>query len=115
MCRKIGNHRVEYKDPIYLMDHPSNMQIGLCWYQKGQQQVDLQSYRSFETMIALASMTYIIDFDAYKLHMGDEKVFNDFIMNDRVLHFTHDRGCLLFKSIFIYFLLMIIYEHKFFK
>ena len=30
-------------------------------------------------------MTYIIDLDAYEIHRGDEKVFNDF-MNDRVLH-----------------------------
>ena len=44
MRRKFGNRWVEYRDPIDLMDHPSNMEIGLCWYQKGQQQVDLQSY-----------------------------------------------------------------------
>ena len=44
MCKKLDNHWVEYKDPIDFMDHPSNMQIGLCWYQKGQQQVVLQSY-----------------------------------------------------------------------
>jgi hypothetical protein len=30
-------------------------------------------------MIALASMTYIINLDAYELHVGDEKVFNNFI------------------------------------
>ena len=32
-----------------------------------------------ETIIALAFMTYIIDLDAYELHLGDEKIFNDFI------------------------------------
>ena len=28
---------------------------------------------------ALASMTYIVDFNAYELHWGDEKIFNNFI------------------------------------
>ena len=28
MCRKLGNHWVEYMDPIDLMDCSSNMQIG---------------------------------------------------------------------------------------
>ena len=32
-----------------------------------------------ETIIALASMTYIVDLDGYKLHPGDEKLFNNFI------------------------------------
>ena len=44
MHRKFGNHWVEYRDLIDLMDHPSNMDIGLCCYQKGQQQLDLRSY-----------------------------------------------------------------------
>ena len=35
-----------------------------------------------ETIIALASMTYVIDLDAYELHLGDEQVFIDFI-NER--------------------------------
>jgi hypothetical protein len=54
-----------------------------------------------ETIIALAFMTYIVDLFAYELHPGDEKVFNDFI-NARVLHYTYDRGSLLFKIIFLY-------------
>ena len=33
----------------------------------------------FKTMIALYSMTYIVDLDAYKLHQGDEKNFNNFM------------------------------------
>ena len=68
MCRKFVNHWVEYSNPFDLMDRSSNMKIGLCWYQKGQQQVDLQSYQSFdeklhkillifEMIIALAFMT----------------------------------------------------------
>jgi hypothetical protein len=32
-----------------------------------------------ETVMALASMTYIVDLDAHELHPGDEKVFNIFI------------------------------------
>ena len=32
-----------------------------------------------ETVIALASMTYIIELNAYELHRGDEKVFNNFM------------------------------------
>ena len=55
-----------------------------------------------ETIIALASLTYIVDLDAYELHVGNEKVFNDFINNARVLYFTYDMGSLLFKSIFAY-------------
>ena len=41
-----------------------------------------------ETMIELASMTYIVDLDAYKLHPGDEKAFNGFIDNIGVLHYA---------------------------
>ena len=32
-----------------------------------------------EIIIALASMTYIVDLDGSELHLGDEIVFNDFI------------------------------------
>jgi hypothetical protein len=32
-----------------------------------------------ETIIAFAFMTYIVDLDAYELHPGDEKVFNNVI------------------------------------
>jgi hypothetical protein len=31
-----------------------------------------------ETIITLATMTYIGESNVYKLHPGDEKVFNDF-------------------------------------
>ena len=37
-------------------------------------------------------MTNIVDLDAYELHPGDEKVFNEFMMNARILHFTYGRG-----------------------
>jgi hypothetical protein len=44
----------------------------------------LSSYGLFDgsfskKIIALASMTYIIDLNAYELHPGDEKVLDDFI------------------------------------
>ena len=39
MRGRFGNYQVEYRNSIDLMDHPLNMDIGLCWYQKGQQQV----------------------------------------------------------------------------
>ena len=32
-----------------------------------------------ERKFALASMTFIVKLDAYELHPGDEKIFNDFI------------------------------------
>jgi hypothetical protein len=32
--RKIINCWVEYIDPIDLLDHPNNVEVGLCWYQK---------------------------------------------------------------------------------
>ena len=37
-------------------------------------------------------MTYIVDLDAHELHPTDEKAFNIFMMNARVLHLTCDRG-----------------------
>jgi hypothetical protein len=59
--------------------------IGLCWYQKGTNSkwgynhidhlmVDLEI-----TVAVLAFMIHIAYLDAYKVHLGDEKVFNNFI------------------------------------
>lgn len=39
MCENFGNYWVEYRDPVDLMDRPSNMDISLWWYKRGQQQV----------------------------------------------------------------------------
>ena len=55
-----------------------------------------------KTVMALASMTYIVDLDGYELHPENESVFNDFIIK-RVLHYAYDKDSLLFKIIFIYF------------
>jgi hypothetical protein len=56
---------------IDLMDHPSNMEIGLCWFQKGINNTwtynltdHLMIY--LETIIALASMAFIVDLVAYQ-------------------------------------------------
>ena len=32
MCRKFGGSWMECRNPIDLMDRPSNMEISLCWY-----------------------------------------------------------------------------------
>ena len=71
-------------DPIGLIDHPSNMEIDLCWCQKGTNNkwpYDLMDHLMLhlQTIIALASMIYIVDLDAYELKQRDEKVFNNFI------------------------------------
>lgn len=50
--------------------------IGVCLYRKWTNNllmVDLN------LRIALVYVTYIANLDAYELHLGDEKVFNDFI------------------------------------
>ena len=65
---------------------PPGIKHGEWFSKRNQQQADLQSYGSFDgrfgDIIALASMTYIVDLNAYVLHMGDSKVFNNFI-NER--------------------------------
>ena len=78
------NHRVEYRDPIDFVDHPSNMKIGLSWFQKGTNNkwtYNLMDHlmADLEAITAIASMTYFVDLDANELHLGDEKVFNSFI------------------------------------
>ena len=57
------------------------MQIGLCCYQKGTNNkwtFDLTTHLmvDLEKIIAIGSMTYIVDIDAYELYPGDEKIFN---------------------------------------
>ena len=37
MHRKIGSYWVDCRDPIDLIDHSSDMEIGLDWYQGNQQ------------------------------------------------------------------------------
>ena len=59
------------------------MEIGLYLYQKGTNNKWTYDFTDhlmveLETIIALATMTYIAELDAYELHLGDEKNFNDF-------------------------------------
>ena len=75
---------MEYRDPIDLMDHLLNMEIGSCWYLKetnSKWSYDLTYHLivDLETIIALAFMTYIVVLDACELHPRDEKTFNIFI------------------------------------
>ena len=83
MRRKFGNRWMKYRDPIDLMDCPSNVEIGLCWYQKrvnNEWTYDLTDHLmlDLETIIVLATMKYIGESNVYELHPGDEKVLNDF-------------------------------------
>ena len=60
------------------------MKIGLCWFPKktnNKWTYDLMDHLmlDLETIIALVSITYIIDLDVYEPHLGDEEVFNVFV------------------------------------
>ena len=49
---------VEYKDPIDLMEHPSNIENCLCLYKKCKHQVDLQSYWSFDEELLMIILIF---------------------------------------------------------
>ena len=73
MHRKFGNCWLEYRDPVESMDPPSNMKIGLCWYQMGTDnkltyEVISHLMIDLETIIALASIIYIANLNACILH-----------------------------------------------
>jgi hypothetical protein len=83
------------------------MESGLCWYKKGTNNkwtYDLTNNLmvDLETIITLAFMTYILDLDAYEFHPRDEKIFNNLLMNARVLYYTYDWSSFLFKDVFLY-------------
>lgn len=87
MCRKYRNHWTEYRDAIDLMNHPSNMDIGLCWYLNGTKKKWTYNLADplmidLETIISLASMTNIVNLDAYELLPGVEKVFNNLFLDE---------------------------------
>ena len=84
MHRKFENQWVEYRDPIYLMDHLSKMKFNLCWYHKGANNkwtYDLPNHLmvKIETIIALVFMTYIANLDAYEIHPNVEQLLNNYI------------------------------------
>ena len=61
-----------------------HMEIGLCWYQKRTNNKWTCDYMNhlmldLKIIIAISSMTHIIDLNAYELHLGDEKVSNEFV------------------------------------
>lgn len=87
MHRKIANKWVEYRELIDLLERPSHMEIGLCWYQKDHGSLwtyDLTYHImvDLEIIIALATITFVVGINLYELHPIDEKIFNDFI-NDK--------------------------------
>jgi hypothetical protein len=45
----------------------------------------------FRDNICTSFYDIIVDFNACELHLGDEKVFNDFMMNTSVLYLAYDR------------------------
>ena len=104
---------VEYRDSlenlviIDLMDSPSNMKIDLCWYKRGTNNkwtYNLTDHLmiDLETISALASMTCVIDLDAYELHPGEKKKsLTTLLMNVRVFY-IHMIGVYKFKLYFLY-------------
>ena len=74
-------------------------EISLWWYQKGANYNwidDLMDHLMiyFTAIIAVTFMTYVVDLDAYELHLGDEKSSMTFLMNASVVHYTYDREIL---------------------
>jgi len=97
---------------------PSKMYIGLCWYQKGTNNKGAYNHTNhlmiwLEIVIASASMTYITDLDVMNVIVGMRNSSTILLVNARILHYTCDRDWLLFKSIFIYFMLITIYRFNF--
>jgi len=67
-CRKKINRWVEYRDHIYLLDRPNNVEVCLCWYQKSawlKWSYDLTYHIMVEldVVIALANLTYDVETD----------------------------------------------------
>ena len=55
-----------------------------------------------ERIISIPSLTCTVDLDAYEEHPGNEKFSTTLLMNARILHYTYDRGSLLFNIILVY-------------
>ena len=77
MRREIDNRCIEYRQPIDFSERPSNMEIGYRWYQnknKSMWTYDVMDHllMELETIIALATMTYIVEANSYELHPMDE-------------------------------------------
>ena len=63
MCRKFGNCWMGYRDPIDLMDCPSNMEIDLHGYQKGANNKWTYNFTSFDG--GFRNNNYISLYDKY--------------------------------------------------
>lgn len=67
------------------MNRPSNMKLGLCWYQESIDSrhliYDLTDHIRLElkTMIMLVALIFIIGPNLYELQPMDERAFHDFI------------------------------------
>ena len=95
------------------------MEIGLCSYQKGTNNKWTYNLRNYlmvdlNTIIALASMTYIVDIDAYELHLGDEKIFNNFSNESQGFTLYMQQGFIIIQKYICILMLMTIYECIFF-
>jgi hypothetical protein len=68
-----------------------------------------------ETIFILASMTYIVDLDAYELHLGMIRSSITLLMSARILHYTYMIEIeMLFKSMFVcLYMFMTTYEYRF--
>lgn len=71
---KCDNYRVEYWDPIDVMDYPTNIEIDIYQYQKGTN----KKWTNDFTHHLIVDLERIIALDAYMLHMVDEEVFNNY-------------------------------------
>ena len=94
------------------------MHVGVCWYQKGTNNkwtYDLTDHLMVEqeTMIALASMTCVVDLDAYGLHLGDKQVFNNFINECQGFRLYILQGFISIQEYIYVLMLMTIQECKF--
>jgi hypothetical protein len=87
VCRmhyKIGNRWIKYWQLIDLWNQPTNTKMMLGWYENKNGLMwtyDLPNHSMLkvETIITLATLTYIVETNLYEWHPTDEQVFNDFI------------------------------------
>ena len=66
------------------------MEIGLCWYQNDHEllwTINLTDLimGDLETLIALATITFVVEQNLCEWHATHEKMFNDFINDKKVL------------------------------
>jgi hypothetical protein len=67
------------------------MHIGLCGHQKETNNKWTYNHMDelmlgLETIIALGSTTYVVDLDAYELHLGMEMSSTTILINAKVVH-----------------------------